>query len=161
MEPASALRAAGFKVARSQQEIKADTQIIVISAGARLIYFRGALSDTQRENARQILSTISGAEVLGRKELDELGCHNNRSGDFIVSPLPGYTISNAGKSGGQHGRFAEQNPVLFFEGPGFKKGATVEAARTIDIVPTLLKLVGVKPAPTVDGSVITSALKEN
>ena len=159
VEPATALRKAGFKVAKSQADLKPDTQIIVISAGVRLIYFRDVVPESERQKALQILSSISGAEVLDRKRLDELGCHNDRSGDLIVSPLPGFTMSRAGEKGGQHGRFAEQNPILLFRGPGFKKGATVESAHTVDIVPTLLKLVGVEPAKTVDGKVITAALE--
>jgi hypothetical protein len=35
-------------------------------------------------------------ELLDRAKLDALGCHDNRSGDVIVSPLPGYTMSKAG-----------------------------------------------------------------
>jgi len=159
MDPAAALRKAGFRVAKSQAELKPDTQIIVISAGVRLIYFRDAVAEPDRKKAFQILSSIAGAEVLDRKRLDALGCHNNRSGDLIVSPMPGYTMSRAGEKGGQHGRFAEQNPILFFRGPGFRKGATVESAHTIDIVPTLLKLVSVDPAKTVDGKVISTALE--
>jgi len=104
------------------------------------------------------LSTIEGAEVLDRKRLDELGCHNDRSGDLIVSPLPGYTISRAGARGGQHGRFTEQNPILLFRGPGIKNGATIESARTVDVVPTLLRLVNVAPATSVEGKVIDGAL---
>ena len=76
-----------------------------------------------------------------------------------MSPRPGYTISNAGGSGGLHGRFAEQNPILFFRGPGIKSGATVETAQTIDIVPTLLRIVNIVPARTVDGQAVTGALK--
>ena len=121
-----------------------------------MIYFRHVQADRQREAAR-LLSEIKGAEVLGRKELDALGCHDNRSGDLIVSPLPGYVIRNAGKTGGLHGRFAERNPVLIFHGPGFKKGTTIPGAQTIDVVPTLLHLMNVPPASTVDGKVIEAA----
>jgi hypothetical protein len=131
---------------------------VVISAGVRLVYFR-KVTEEQKEKAIQILSSIEGAEVLDRKKLDALGCHNNRSGDLIVSPLPGYTMSKAGSQGGQHGRFAERNPLLLFRGPGIKKGATVERAETVDIVPTLLRLVQVGTASTVEGRVISDALE--
>ena len=97
--------------------------------------------------------------MLGRKELDALGCHDNRSGDLIVSPKAGFTISNAGGPGGLHGRFAEGNPILFFRGPGIRRGVNLEAARTVDIVPTLLRLVHVAPAATVEGKVIETALE--
>jgi predicted AlkP superfamily pyrophosphatase or phosphodiesterase len=159
IEPAKALAAAGFKVATSEGSLKPDTQIVVISAGSRLVYFRKPLTEEQRATVMKVLSSIKGAEVLDRKQLDALGCHDNRSGDLIVTPLPGYTMSRAGSTGGQHGRFAEQNPVMFFRGPGFKNGTTVEAARTIDVVPTLLSLVNVRPAKTVDGKAIIDAVE--
>jgi predicted AlkP superfamily pyrophosphatase or phosphodiesterase len=157
MEPAKALRLAGFKVAQSQNEIAEDTQLVVLSHGVRLVYFRKELPPADSERVLRVLSSIAGAEVLDRKRLDELGCHNNRSGDLIVSPLPGYTMSRAGQKGGQHGRFAERNPILIFRGPGFKHGAVVQSANTVDVVPTLLKLAGVAPAKTVDGKAIEAA----
>ena len=159
IEPARALKDAGFSVASSEDQLSADTQIVVIDMGVRLVYFRKPATNEQKQKTMAVLSAIQGAEILDRKKLDALGCHDNRSGDLIVSPLPGYTMSKAGASGGQHGRFAEQNPILFFRGPGFKQGVTVDAAATIDVVPTLLRLVNVSPARTVDGKVITDALQ--
>jgi arylsulfatase A-like enzyme len=159
IEPAKALTRAGFKVATSEADLTADTDIVVISAGVRVVYFRKPLTGDQKQKVLKTLSTIEGAEVLDRKRLDELGCHNDRSGDLIVSPLPGYTMSRAGARGGQHGRFTEQNPILFFRGPGIQNGATIEAARTVDVVPTLLRLVNVTPPPSVEGKVIDGALQ--
>ena len=158
VEPAKALRAAGFRVASSQPELKENTQVIVLDAGVRLVYFR-QVSNEERQRATAVLSGIEGAEVLDRTRLDTLGCHDNRSGDLIVSPLPGFTISHAGRNGGLHGRFAERNPILFFYGPGFRQGVVVDSAETIDVVPTLLRLVDVPPARTVDGKVIGEALR--
>ena len=161
IEPAKALANAGFKVATGQEQIHDDTQIVVLSYGVRLVYFRSKLTDTEKQKVHSVLAGIEGVEVLGRQRLDEFGCHDNRSGDLIVAPLPGYTISNAGKKGGQHGRFAERNPILFFHGPGFKRGSAIEAANTVDVVPTLLALVHVQPAKTVDGHPILTALEQN
>jgi hypothetical protein len=133
--------------------------VVVVSAGAQMIYFRTNMTAADKEKATQALAAIQGAEVLGREQLDALGCHNNHSGDLIVAPLPGYTMSSAGKAGGLHGRFSERNPILFFHGPGIKTG-TVEGAQNIDVVPTLLTLVNVAPAKTVDGKPITGALAQ-
>jgi predicted AlkP superfamily pyrophosphatase or phosphodiesterase len=160
IEPAKALRNAGFIVATSQKELNDDTQIVVISAGVRVIYFRKQLSVEKRLKVMETLSGIEGVAILDRNKLDALGCHNNHSGDMIVSPLPGYTVSRSLLGGGQHGRFAERNPILFFHGPGFKKGATVKGAQTIDVVPTLLSLVNVPPAGTVDGHMISEVLEK-
>lgn len=156
-DAAKALRNAGFRVATSQEQLKADTQIVVIANGVRVIYFR-ELTPEQKEKATQVLAAIEGAEVLDRKRLDALGCHNNRSGDLIVSPLPRYVMNGAGRTGGLHGQFTERNPILFFRGPGVKKGALVEGAQNIDVVPTLLSLVKITSAATVEGRVIAGAL---
>ena len=158
-EPAQALAKAGFRVATSAAELKAETQIVVLNAGVRIIYFRAVPSGAERERAAAVLRQIEGVDVLGRKELDALGCHDNRSGDLIVSPKAGFTISNAGGPGGLHGRFTEGNPILFFRGPGIRRAVNLEAARTVDIVPTLLRLVNVAPAATVEGKVIETALE--
>jgi arylsulfatase A-like enzyme len=159
IEPAQALTQAGFRVARTEAELNPRTQIVVIDAGVRVIYFRDLSDASARQRAMAVLRTIDGVDVLERKELDALGCHDNRSGDVIVSPRPGFTMSGAGKAGGLHGRFAEQNPILLFRGPGFRAGANVPSARTIDVVPTLLKAVNIAPAATVDGTPIADALR--
>lgn len=153
IEPEKALRNAKFRVATTGSELKPDTQIVVLHDGVRLIYFR-QVTEPEKQQASDILHTIKGAELLDRPALDSLGCHDNHSGDLAVSPLPGYTISGAGKHGGQHGRFPENNPVMFFSGVGINKGGTIDSARNIDVVPTLLRLVGEKPAATVDGKAI-------
>lgn len=158
MEPAEALRQAGFSVATNQGELEEDTEIVVITGGVRLVYFRKELSEEQMATAMAALEAIEGAEIMGRERLDELHCHPELSGDLIIHPLPGYTMSHAGNPGGLHGRLTEADPILLFHGPGIRRGATVERAENVDIVPTLLHLVGVPPAETVDGTVITGAL---
>ncbi len=150
IEPQNALRRAGFRVATTETELNVDTQIVVLHDGVRLVYFRH-VTEPEKQKAISILRKIKGAELLDRRALDALGCHNDHSGDLAVSPLPGYTISGAGKPGGQHGRFPENNPVMFFAGIGIHKGLTIESARNVDAVPTLLHVVSVKPAATVDG----------
>ena len=158
MEPAEALRRAGFEVATNQNELGEDTEIIVLAGGVRLIYFRKQLSEEQQQRVMETLEAIEGIKIMDRERLDELHCHPERSGDLIVHPLPGYTISGAGNPGGLHGRLTEADPVLILYGPGIRQGATVEEAHLVDIVPTLLHVVGVPPAETVDGSVIEGAL---
>jgi hypothetical protein len=145
-------------VATNEAQLNSDTQIVVLDAGVRTVYFR-KVTEEEKQKAHAVLATIEGAEILDRAKLDALNCHDNRSGDLIVSPLPGYTMSGGGNKGGLHGRFTEQNPILFFRGPGFKTGATIESARTVDVVPTLLRLVNISPAATVDGKIITEAFR--
>src|SRR5204863_83532 len=59
-EPAAALREAGFRVATSAKELEAGTQIVVLPAGVRLVYFRAALTADEKEKARKALTGISG-----------------------------------------------------------------------------------------------------
>jgi len=158
-DPVRTLKTAGFKIAENQKQIEPDTEVIVLSMGSRLIYLRKPLSEERRALLEDRLRVIKGAQMLGREELDTLHAHNNRSGDYALVPLPGYTISNAGDPGGLHGRPAEKYGFLIFHGPGIRKGAMVNAARTVDTVPTLLSLLNVPKAETVDGIVIDQALE--
>jgi predicted AlkP superfamily pyrophosphatase or phosphodiesterase len=155
-DPREALKKAGFRVATKEEELKPDTQIVALHNGVCIVYFRKA-SEAEKQKAIAVLRGIKGAELLDRAALDALGCHNNHSGDIAVSPLPGYTLTHAGKSGGQHGRFPENNPVMFFSGCGIKHGASLQGGRNVDVVPTLLSMVDVKPAPSVDGHVLPVA----
>lgn len=49
-------------------------------------------------------------------------------------------------------------PIIFMGAP-FKPGRYTEFARTVDIAPTLAHVIGVVPSETLDGRVLTSALK--
>jgi predicted AlkP superfamily pyrophosphatase or phosphodiesterase len=50
-------------------------------------------------------------------------------------------------------------PIIFY-GPQFKVGRYTEFARTVDIAPTLARVLGVSPTEPIDGKVLRSALKE-
>jgi predicted AlkP superfamily pyrophosphatase or phosphodiesterase len=49
-------------------------------------------------------------------------------------------------------------PILFY-GPPFKPGRYAEFARTVDIAPTLARVLGVTPTEPLDGRVLTAAIK--
>lgn len=51
-------------------------------------------------------------------------------------------------------------PIIFYGAP-FKRGRYHEFARTVDIAPTLARVLGVVPTEPIDGKVLQSALKEN
>lgn len=159
LEPIEALKKAGFKVATKNEEIGHETEIIVISAGVRLIYQRKPLSKEKYQKLINSLKSIEGVDVWEKNKLAELGCHPDRSGDLVVVPKPGYCLSGAGEKGGLHGRPTEMNTLLILSGPGIKKGILIEEAKTIDIVPTVLHLLGIKPPSTVDGKIIKEALE--
>jgi predicted AlkP superfamily pyrophosphatase or phosphodiesterase len=66
IEPARALANAGFRVATSVVELNAETQIVVLNAGVRIVYFRDVPADADRQKAAAVLRQIDGVEVLGK-----------------------------------------------------------------------------------------------
>ena len=59
---------------------------------------------------------------------------------------------------GAHGydpRLASMSAILYAAGPHLRQGKKLGAVRNIDIAPTIMAILGVKPAPTVDGKAIT------
>jgi len=159
VEPYALLKKAGYRVATRKEDFRPDTQVLILAYGVRIIYFMPSVSDKDKQKITHLLSTIQGAEVLDRKKLDALGCHDNLSGDLIVSPLPGYVMSGANEKGGYHGTFDESSTIMIFSGPGVKKGTTLKEGRNIDIVPTLLYSVGVEAPSTVDGKPLKEIFK--
>ncbi|MDI6782472.1 MAG: alkaline phosphatase family protein [bacterium] len=157
IEPAEALKQAGFKVATGQRDLKEDTELIVISSGSRIIYLRKPLTPERLQLFESTLKNIEGVELWDTEKLRKEEHTGPRSGDYAVIPKPGYAISNAGDPGGLHGRPTEKNTILILRGPGIKKDATVAKAENIDIVPTILHCFGVQPAKTVDGKIIQDA----
>jgi arylsulfatase A-like enzyme len=49
--------------------------------------------------------------------------------------------------------------IFFAAGPDIKQGRKVKRVRNIDVAPTILDLLGVAPAQTVDGRSLTDILK--
>ncbi len=72
IEPADALKKAGFNVATSNGQLKSDTEVIILAFGVRPIYFRN-LPLARPGQAVKVLNTIKGVEMLDRKKLDPAG----------------------------------------------------------------------------------------
>ena len=49
--------------------------------------------------------------------------------------------------------------IFYAAGPDVKHGQKIHRIRNIDVAPTLLQLLGVMPAQTVDGVALTDILK--
>lgn len=73
MEPAAALREAGFRVATSQKELRADTQVVVLAAGVRVIYFREPLARRGEREGRESARRHPGSGDSGPEEAGRLG----------------------------------------------------------------------------------------
>jgi hypothetical protein len=98
----------------------------------------------------------------GKGELAELYRHSydpERSGDLVVQLARTCTVS-LGFTGTGHGtpyRYDRAVPILLF-GPGVRPGRDPSPARTVDVAPTLARLVGVPVPGDVDGHPLPGAL---
>ena len=65
---------------------------------------------------------------------------------------------------GAHGHDSElrsMSAILYAAGPSLREGRTLPRIQNIDVAPTLLRVLGVSPAPTVDGAVIPHILRHD
>jgi arylsulfatase A-like enzyme len=51
--------------------------------------------------------------------------------------------------------------IFYAAGPSLKQGRKIDVLHNIDVAPTVMEILGVAPAPTVDGDVIWDALHEH
>ncbi len=74
-----------------------------------------------------------------------------RAGDVVVFAAPGWDFTEKYRAGHGGIRPAEMHFPLILAGPGVPHGE-LEAARCVDLVPTLLELLGRDPPPDLDGT---------
>jgi predicted AlkP superfamily pyrophosphatase or phosphodiesterase len=63
---------------------------------------------------------------------------------------------------GAHGfdsTLPEMSAVLYAAGPNIRQGVALDRVGNIDIAPTILQILGVSPAPTVDGTALTGIVQ--
>ena len=97
------------------------------------------------------------------------GQNLNKVPDIIGIPNPRYNVNSSlfsksilsdrsPSSPGQH--FAQPNGILIASGPDIKPGDKTEAARLIDIAPTVLHMMGLPVPQDMDGRVLKELFKE-
>ncbi|MCG8608213.1 alkaline phosphatase family protein, partial [bacterium] len=99
--------------------------------------------------------------VNGREyqEIYSHSYHPERAGDLMFRLKPYYLFRGGhGTSHGSPYRYDTHVPVVF-SGPGIKNGWYSEKVRTVDIAPTLAKLLGLEPAQDIDGKVLNEILE--
>ncbi len=70
-----------------------------------------------------------------------------------------YSVPNFYGAHGHDSALRSMSAILYAAGPSLREGRTLLGARNIDVAPTILELLGVTPAPTVDGRVIPRILR--
>ena len=83
-----------------------------------------------------------------------------RQGDPAFDPAR--TVFSVANFYGAHGHDAElesMSATFLAAGPGIRQDKTVRRVRNIDVAPTIMHLLGVKPSPDVDGKVLEDVLR--
>lgn len=98
---------------------------------------------------RAQLAGDGGGELL---ELCRHSWHPDRSADLVVVTKEGVLVTDwsTGTAHGSPWLYDRAVPIVF-AGPGIAPSASAGPARTIDIAPTLAKILGVPPPPDLDG----------
>ena len=181
VDVAKALQGAGFKAAREFKGLPSKNDILVISnGGATLLYVVGHDSRLIRKVVGFLQSQeFSGAlftrkPVAGAFTLDQAGINTPNAPDIVVALHWSHDKSSNGTPGlvfcdesgrkpgqGMHvtlSRFDMHN-TLVAAGPDFRRGAVDELPTgNVDVAPTILWILGVKPPRPMDGRVLTEVL---
>ncbi len=119
-----------------------------------------------------ILTSEKIGKLPGTLPAELVGCDGQRAPDMAMSfawdsspndaGYPGQTFTVDKNSGlGQHGSLSRHDlhNVLFARGPSFKSGIVSEiASGNTDIAPTILQILGLPGAGSMDGRVLREAL---
>jgi len=70
-----------------------------------------------------------------------------------------YSVPNFYGAHGHDSSLPSMSAILYAAGPSVKQGK-VDLVRNIDIAPTVLSILGVTPAPTVEGEVLKEMLRK-
>jgi arylsulfatase A-like enzyme len=181
IDTAGALRRAGLSARRQFQGPAADGDIMVVgNGGAVLIYVIGhkaevvqkAVAVLQRESFIGTIFTRDG--LPGTFPLREARLDSAHAPDIVVSMgwqgggytnrLPGLIFEDGTGRGSQHGMHATLAPTdmqntCVASGPDFRAGMTnAVASGNVDLTPTLLWLLDIKPPKPTDGRVLFETL---
>jgi predicted AlkP superfamily pyrophosphatase or phosphodiesterase len=71
-----------------------------------------------------------------------------------------YSVPNFYGAHGHDPRLPSMSAILYAAGPALKQGRKLRSVHNIDIAPTVMRILGVEPAATVDGHVLLKILRE-
>ena len=181
VDVAKSLQNAGFKATREFKKLPAAEDILVVSnGGATLLYVIGrepklllkVVGFLESQDYTGVLFTRKPAE--GAFTLDQARLNTPDAPDIVVAlrwsadknsnGTPGLVFCDeSGRKPGQGmhvtlSRFDMHN-TLIAAGPDFRRGAVDDLPTgNVDIAPTILWLLGIKPPRPMDGRVLTEAL---
>lgn len=72
-----------------------------------------------------------------------------------------YSVPNFYGAHGYDSDLPSMSAILFAAGPNIRQGRKLQQVRNIDVAPTVMKILAVPPAPTVDGKVIRRMLNRH
>ena len=183
---AALLHKAGFKAMREFKSSPAKGDVLVVGlGGSALIYVTGHDEKTiaglvkflQAQDFAGPIFTARARE--GTFALDDAMIHSAHAPDIVLSfrwtsdrnanDIPGLLVSESQGSNlymgaGQKATHASLSPydlhnTLVAAGPDFRQGFVNNMpSGNVDVAPTILKILGVKPAQPVDGRVLSEAL---
>ncbi len=181
IDMAANLRAAGFDAVREFKTPAKAGQILVVSLGASIeFYVIGHNADVthklvdflQRSDFPGVI--LSREQMEGTFTLSQVHLDSASAPDVIVSShwndqpnefgAAGEVASDLGKARdqGTHSSLSlhDLHNTLIASGPDFRKGWNDEIATgNIDVAPTILALLGLKPPPAMDGRILAEALR--
>ena len=70
-----------------------------------------------------------------------------------------FSVPNFYGAHGHDSNLRSMSAILYAAGPSIERGKVLARTRNIDIAPTVLEILGVTPAPTVDGRVLEKLLR--
>lgn len=183
------LRHAGFKATRDFSSPPKKGDVLVVGlGGSALIYVIGHPEDAvnhivsflQAQDFSGPIFTLAPGK--GTFNLDQGLIHSRWAPDIVVSfqwtantnpnGAPGYVISesqgsNLSLGSGQKATHVSLSPfdlhnTLVAAGPDFREGYIDETpSGNVDVVPTVLKILGVKPLQAMDGRVLSETLSSS
>lgn len=183
------LHHAGFKAAREFPSSPVKGDILVVGlGGSALIYVIGHEEDTVGRIVRFLQTQDFAGPIFtlaprkGTFSMDEGLIHSRQAPDIVVSfrwtadtnanGAPGFVISesqgsNLSLGSGQKATHVSLSPfdlhnTLVAAGPDFREGFVDETpSGNVDLVPTVLRILGVKALRATDGRVLSEALNSS
>ena len=156
--------------------------ILVVTTGATaLLYVTGHDAETTAKLVRVLQGAPSSGVIFSREKIEgtfplsAAGVDSPDAPDVVVAPrwsaeknefgVPGTLIHDGGKKpgAGMHGSLSpfDQTNTLIAAGPDFRGGVRNELpSGNIDVAPTALWLLGIRPLAKLDGRVLFEAMRD-